>query len=230
MPLHDWSAQSGWDGVHTLWIGELVRWVKPRLPAGFRAYVGTSPTLTIGAPPAHADVQVRQWLPEQPTEIPSVGGDLVPDEEVAVSVLTAEPALYVASAGHLIAAVELVSPRNKDRPTLRDVYLARYLGYLHEGVHLLLVDVHRLPLRFSFAERITQELQLPPVVCPSPMAVSYRVGGPAPDGGRLLGQWRRPFAIGEPLPALPLPLSVHSALTIDLEQTYKQAAADAYLT
>ncbi len=230
MPLHDWSMHSGWDGVHTLWISELLRWIKPRLPEGYRAYVGSTPTLTIGAPPAHADVQVPQWLPEQPTGGATTGGAVAPDEEVAVSVLTAEPALYVASAGHLIAAVELVSPRNKDRPASRDIYLARYLGYLHEGVHLLLVDVHRLPLRFSFAERIVQELQLPPVVCPTPLAVSYRVGEPSPEGGRLLGTWRRPFAIGEPLPAIPLPLSVHSALTIDLEQTYKQAAADTYLT
>ncbi len=230
MPLHDWSAQPGWDGVHTLWISELLRWVKPRLPAGYRAYVGSTPTLTIGAPPSHAGVQVRQWLPEQPAACPTGGDGVIPDEEVAVSVLTAEPALYVASEGHLIAAVELVSPRNKDRPSSRDIYLARYLGYVHEGVNLLLVDVHRLPLRFSFAERIEQELQLRPVECPAPMAVSYRVGEPSPEGGRLLGMWRRPLTIGEPLPAMQLPLSVHFALTIDLEQTYKQAASDAYLT
>ena len=37
MPLHDWTSQPGWDGVHHLWIAELLRWVKPLLPAGFRA-------------------------------------------------------------------------------------------------------------------------------------------------------------------------------------------------
>ena len=25
MPLHDWNALSGWEGVHHLWIGELLR-------------------------------------------------------------------------------------------------------------------------------------------------------------------------------------------------------------
>jgi hypothetical protein len=234
MSLHDWSAQTGWDGVHTLWISELLRFVKPRLPAGYRAYVGCSPTLTIGAPPAHADVQVRQWTPEPPTPPssaePVAGNDLQPDEEVAVSVLTAEPAVYVACAGHLVAAIELVSPRNKDRHAAQDVYVARYLGYLHEGVHLLLVDVHRYPLRFSFADRLAQELQRPHPACPAPMAISYRVGEPAPEGGRLLAIWRRPLAVDSPLPTMPLPLTVEQSVPIDLEATYARAAADAYLT
>lgn len=38
MPLHDWTDRRGWDGVHHLWITELLRWVKPRLPTGYRAY------------------------------------------------------------------------------------------------------------------------------------------------------------------------------------------------
>ena len=37
MPLHNWTDRSGWDGLHHLWITELLRWVKPRLPAGYRA-------------------------------------------------------------------------------------------------------------------------------------------------------------------------------------------------
>lgn len=234
MPLHDWSIQKGWDGVHTLWIGELLRWVKPRLPAGYRAYVGSSPTLTIGAPPSHADVQVREWRPETPAPASahevSNGNFAEPDDEVAVSVLTGEPAVYVASAGHLVAAIELVSPRNKDRHAAQDVYVSRYLGYLHEGVHLLLVDVHRLPLKFSFADRLAQELQLTQPPCPAPLAISYRVGEPAPDGGRFLAHWRRSLTVGEALPTMPLPLSVEVSVPIDLEQTYARAAADAYLT
>ncbi len=233
MSLHDWSAQTGWDGVHTLWISELLRWLKPRLPEGYRAYVGSSPTLTIGAPPAHADVQVREWRPEPPAPPPAAqpsDNALEPDEQVAVSVLTAEPAVYVACAGHLVAAIELVSPRNKDRHAAQDVYVARYLGYLHEGVHLLLVDVHRYPLSFSFADRLAQELRLAQPRCPAPLAISYRVGGPSPEGGRFLGFSRRPLAVGSPLPAMPLWLSVEQAVLIDLDQTYARAAADAYLT
>ena len=35
-------------GVHTVWMTELLRWIKPRLPPGYRAFLGTSPTLTLG--------------------------------------------------------------------------------------------------------------------------------------------------------------------------------------
>jgi hypothetical protein len=48
--------------------------------------------------------------------------------------------------------------------------------------------------------------------------------------GSLLGVWRRPLQIGEPLPILPLPLSVHQSVVIDLEQTYRRAAEQAYLS
>src|SRR6266404_2674564 len=51
MPLHDWTELTGWDGVHHIWIVELLYWVKPRLPAGYRAYIGTTPTFAVEAPP-----------------------------------------------------------------------------------------------------------------------------------------------------------------------------------
>ena len=48
MPLHDWTDRGGWEGVHHLWITELLRWVKPRLPMGYRAYIGSAPLLAVG--------------------------------------------------------------------------------------------------------------------------------------------------------------------------------------
>ena len=50
MPLHDWNELAGWDGVHHFWITHLFNWVKPRLPAEYRAYVGSVPSLTVAAP------------------------------------------------------------------------------------------------------------------------------------------------------------------------------------
>src|SRR5207248_11055299 len=121
-------------------------------------------------------------------------------------------ALLVEHQGRLVAAVELVSPRNKDRPAACAAYASAYAAYLLKGVHLLLVDVHRRPLRFSFADRIAAELQMEQPACPAPFAVSYRVGEPAPSGGRFLGIWRRPLTAGAPLPLLRLPLSVQDSV------------------
>jgi hypothetical protein len=150
---------------------------------------------------------------------------------MAVATLQGDTALLIERHGLLIAAVELVSPRNKDRASACAAYTSTYVGYLLKGVHLLLVDVHRRPLQFSFADRIAAELNLPDQpACPAPFAVVYRLGGPAPGGGRFLGVWRRPLAVGSPLPMLRLPLSGKEVVPVDLEATYTRAAAAAYLS
>jgi hypothetical protein len=231
MPLHNWTETAGWDGVHQVWIVELLYWIKPRLPAGYRAYIGTTPTFAIGAPVEdRPDVVVRDWPTGNGPAAPAAASFEEPDQEIAVAALEEQKALFVERQGRLIAAVELVSPRNKDRPSSRTAYGSAYAGYLLKGVHLLLVDVHRQPVRFSFADRIADELQIEQPPCPAPFAISYRVGEPAPNGGRFLAIWRRPLTVGAPLPSVTLPLSVKDAVPVDLEQTYTRAAAAAYLS
>ena len=138
-------------------------------------------------------------------------------------------AVFVEREGRLISALEVISPRNKDRPIARSPYLTRYLSYLLEGVHLVLIDVHPRPLGFSFADQIAEELHLEKSALPTPFAVSYRVGEPAPTGGRLLATWRRPMKVGASLPSIPLALTVDLSVPLDLDATYASAAEDAYL-
>ena len=97
-------------------------------------------------------------------------------------------------------------------------------------MNLLIVDVHPKPAGFSFADALARELDLKEASLPCPMAIAYEVRGPAPTGGSFVGMWRRQLVVGEPLPLLPLPLSVSTQLRIDLESTYSRAAADAYLS
>jgi hypothetical protein len=234
MPLHDWTDGAGWEGMHHLWITELLRFIKPQLPTGYRAYIGSAPIIAIGAPAQRPDVGVREWPSEQ-TDGGSLkddahvnGPQLEPDEEIAVATLDPGTSLFVESRQRLVGAVELISPRNKDREIARSAYLARYLSYLLEGVHFLMVDVHRRPLNFSFADRIAQELHIVQPALPPPLAVSYRVGEPAAQGGRILAVWRRALEVGMPLPTLPLPLTVSQSVSVDLETTYHRAAADTY--
>jgi hypothetical protein len=229
MPLHDWSALTGWDGVHQVWVVELLYAVKPLLPPAYRAYVGTSPTFAVGGPvEERPDVGVRDWPPGGPPGAADAGGS-EPDEEVAVATLAAETAVLVERAGRLVAAVELVSPRNKDRLASQAGYAAAYAGYLLRGVHLLLVDVHRRPATFSFADRVAAQLGFRQPPLPAPHAVGYRVGGPAPAGGQFLALWRRALTVGAPLPAMRLPLSAEESVAVDLEGTYLRAAEAAYL-
>jgi hypothetical protein len=233
MPLHDWTDERGWDSVHPLWLTYLVEWIRPRLPEGYKAYLGGVPALTVASGNGKPDVSVRQWGPRPAAETVTGTSILEPDLEASVVFrLDPQRALHIDFHGQLIAALEIVSPRNKDRADAKETYTNRYLGYLRLGVHLMLVDVLPRPKRFSFSDAITSGLglELPPL--PSPFAAAYRVGEVIPVGddmGSLVAVWRRPLQVGQPLPALPLPLSVHRAIEIDLEETYHRAAKMAYL-
>lgn len=231
MPLHDWDVVTGWEGVHLLWMTKLLRDVKRELPPGYRAYLGTVPALAVGAPATKPDVRVRSALPALPrTPAAAERADAMePDIEVAVATLEPNTALFVEREGSLIAAVELVSPRNKDRAAARESFATRAAAYLHSSVHFLVIDVHRRPAGFSIADAIARELEIEQPALPPPLAVSYRVGDPAATGGRMIAIWRRELSPGDMLPRLPLPLTVDQSIPVDLESTYMAAARDAYL-
>ncbi len=235
MPLHDWTDERGWDSVHPIWMTYLIEWVRPRLPEGYKAFLGGVPALTVASANGKPDVGVRRWGPTQPaTEVATDTAVMEPDHEFNASIrLDPQRAVHIDFHGQLIAAIELVSPRNKDRADSKETYTNRYLGYLRLGVHLLLVDVLPRPRKFSFADAITAGLGIDPPPLPAPFAVVYRAGEPVPVGddmGSRVAVWHRPLEVGQPLPTLPLPLNVHQAVVIDLEQTYQRAAEQAYLT
>jgi hypothetical protein len=231
MPLHDWTDLPGWEGMHIFWMTEIARALRGSLPPRYRAVIGSSPLVAVGVAPVKPDVVVTHSA-QQPNGSPTAPAPTAfePDVEVAVATLTEDATVLVERDGRLIAAVELISPRNKDRPSAREQYAARYLNYLRGGVHLLLVDVHRRPLEFGFAQLIATELDpaLPAPVAPS--AVSYRVGAAAAQGGRMLGVWQHALVFGEPIPPMPLPLTPDTLVVVDLEATYSRAAADSYVT
>jgi hypothetical protein len=233
MPLHDWNDDRGWDSVHQLWINALLSWAQERLPSGYRAYLGSVPGLTIAAEPGRPDLGVRTWRSrvEETTAPSSAVIDAPQPDFKAVALLHPEPraGVHVFRDGQLVAAVEVVSPRNKDRPSSREFYRNRYLGYLWSGVHLMLIDVHRRPLGFSFVEAMAAEVECQFPVGLPPHVVSWNAGGPTPDGGQFLDGWYRQLVVHEPLPALPLALTTERSLLIDLEQTYNEAARRAYL-
>lgn len=234
MPLHDWADERGWDSVRPFWLAYLVEWVQPRLPEGYRAYLGGVPALTVAAGDGRPDVGVRRWESEPTGAAPAIETAVIePDLEARAAVrLDPQPAVHIDLGGRLVAAIEVVSPRNKDRIAAKATYAARYLGYLRLGVHLMLIDVLPRPRDFSFADAVATDLglEVPPLA--PPFAVAYRVGEAVPAGeglGSLVGVWHRQLVVGQSLPPLPLPLSVHGAVVVDLEETYQRAAKRAYL-
>src|SRR3954454_18269558 len=87
MPLHDWTDERGWDSVHPFWLAYLVEWIQPRLPEGYRAFLGSVPSLTVDSSYGKPDVSVRQVEPRPAAESVAVDTALMePDLEASVTV------------------------------------------------------------------------------------------------------------------------------------------------
>lgn len=229
MPLHDWTDERGWSSLHHLWQTEMLFQLQERLPKGYRAYIGSVPLLTIDAPDGRPDVNVRTWKPP-PDSAGAAPAEADPftDEAVATFEMDPQTAVHIDLHGQLVAAVELVSPRNKDRSDSRERYTNRYFGYLRQGIHLLLIDVLPRPVGFSFADAVAANLGIAQPPLPVPFAASYRVGEPVPEG-TLVARSLFLLGVGEPLPTAPLALNVHQSVFVDLEHTYRRAAHHVYL-
>jgi hypothetical protein len=123
------------------------------------------------------------------------------------------------------AAVELVSPRNKDRPRAREALASKCADHLRRGCGLVVVDVvttRRADLRGDLLAALGAD---PGDADPGAMsAVSYRPVGR--DGGGQLLAWPAPLAVGQPLPTLPLWLGGEVAVPLDLEASHRAACAD----
>lgn len=233
MPLHDWANTRWWESFHNDWLTRLGDDIFPHLPPGFELYTGTAARIGLAA--VKPDVGVLNPQPDplyRPDPAAVAVADLpAPDDEAAVATVEPQRAVYVQYNGLIVAVVEVVSPRNKDRPSERADAAARYAGYVRGGVNLMLIDLVPRPREYSFADEVAADIGLPnqpPVPCP--FAVVYRVGEESVAGGRYVAVWRRPLAVGQPLPRLLLPLSVHFAVPVDLEATYMHSARRTYLT
>ena len=230
MALHDWSKQAGWESVHIYWMTELARDLRANLPPGYRAFIGTTPLAITPTRSGKPDVSVAKRVPKPVP--PDYEERPIPEPDFAVELATLEEeelSLMVVEEAQIVAVIELISPRNKDRPSERRSCGHRYADYLRNGVNLLIVDVHRRPALFSFPQYVAKSFGMTQPMLVAPSAVSFGLGGGAPSGGRMVDVWQRPLVVGQPLPAMTLMLTGIEYVTVNLDETYSRAAADSYL-
>jgi hypothetical protein len=125
----------------------------------------------------------------------------------------------------LRAAIELVSPANKDRPGHRQAFAVKCAAHLQRGVAVIIIDVVTERTANLHAE-LTQVLgQLDALAWQSASAlyaVAYR---PAhTDGVGRIDVWPESLVVGEPLPTLPLWLD-ELCLPLRLEESYRATCA-----
>jgi hypothetical protein len=226
-----------WESFHAAWATEIMSTLNRRvLPPGCFAeaqvHVGSRVEIDVATferdrEPAAArpngnsgGVAVETWAPPATSLImPAV----FPDEiEIQVFRTT--------GGATLVAAIELVSPGNKDRSETRRAFTAKCVSYLQQGIGLVVVDivterqanlhdelVHLLeqPERFEFADE-------------TPLyAVAYRPS--RKQTGDQIEIWPVALAVGQPLPTLPLALRGVATVPVDLEMTYHTTCQDSRL-
>ena len=153
------------------------------------------------------------WQPDAPGVTVAVEWPAADDVRVEVLSDDGDP--------RLAAAVEFVSPRNKDRPKAREAFAAKCAGYLSRGCGLVVVDVVTTRRGDPHADLLAALGAEPPAeLWASLAAVAYR---PAADR---LQVWPAPLELGRPLPTVPLWLAPDLSVRLDLHTGYTAACAD----
>ncbi len=225
MPLLDHfrppvSKRIQWNTLHSAWASRLADQLCERLPPDFRAEehiklpggveIDVATVRDRNSPDNLTDEERTSWVP--PPRTWRVDVDYPGQFEVRV---------LRADDREVVAAIELVSPSNKDRPTEREAFAAKVCNYLVSGICVIVVDVVT-SRRGNLHNEIVRILDLPAEQRLPPetelYAVTYR---PAMLENRpLLDFWTRTFAIGEPMPEMPLRLTGELFVPVDLEEAY----------
>jgi hypothetical protein len=124
----------------------------------------------------------------------------------------------------LVAVVELVSPRNKDRVDARRGFAGKCAAYLQRGIGLVVVDVVT-GRHFNLHDELVGLLGLAePFLMPADAALYAAAYRPVRRGeADLIDLWPAPLELGGPLPTLPLALRGGRPIPLDLNATYHDA-------
>jgi Protein of unknown function (DUF4058) len=236
MPLRDhfrppFTRRTTWEAVHGGWpmviVQQLVRTLPDRYVAEPRVHLGSQFEVDIAAyeqesdlrdPPMHG-ATATVWAPAQPTL--ALETELADTDEYEVRVYDTR------RDRRLVAAVELISPANKDRPDARAQFISKCAALLRQSVAVVLVDVLTIRSANLYSELLEWVDGRDPSLGEEPSAIYAAACRWQPRGAkRWLEAWSQPLLIGQPLPVLPLWLSEDLAVPLDLEASYEQTCRD----
>lgn len=204
MPLRDHfrppvDDRHSWDALHGGWPMVIVQHLANVLPEGY-----------VAAPCVHLGAAFE-------IDVPNREADLSEQDEYEVRIDD------VRRGRRLVAALQLVSPANKDRPESRRAFVAKVAALLQQNVFVSIVDVVTVRQFNLYADLLDLIDRSDPDLgenAPSLYAVTMR--GQKRLGRRpLLHNWFYPLILGQPLPALPIWLDDERVITLDLEGSYE---------
>ena len=214
MPLYDHfrpplADTRSWGSFALTWAVATANQLNRRLPRRFQA-----------------EPWVRSW-PRVELDLPEGRGDDFPEPDHAADLHVRSVVRSVAQVrdaergGRIAAAVELVHPAQKGRPTDRTVFAGRVVDDLRGGRGLIVVDVVTRHPANLHAEVMALLGTGPTPADDHLYAVAYALAATG-DEGRV-DIWARPLAVGQPLPTLPLQVLALGRVPVDLDASYREA-------
>jgi Protein of unknown function (DUF4058) len=216
---HPWKGfHSGWANAITSQLNEILPeryYAIPEVPLGDQVEIDVA-TLDLAGRGADGGSTTVVWSP--PRARISAVVDFSRVQSVAIHVF------QDLGGPQLRAAIELVSPANKDRPRSRLTFAAKCVGYLQAGVSVLVIDTVTGRQANLHAE-IAQALEAAEALAwqsPSHLyAVSYR--RVFVRGQSRVEVWPKKLALGAESPTLPLWIDAELCLPLPLESSYEAA-------
>ncbi len=234
MPLRDHfhapvDDKHAWNELHAMWPAMIVQHLFQILPEGFVATPGVHLSTDF-----EIDIGVNEDDERIDAGIQSHDGGaataIAPNPTLTLETEFSkqdefEVRIYDAKHGRrLVAAIELVSPRNKDRPESRRAFVGKVATLLQREVCVSIVDLVSIRQFSLYAELLDFIGRTDPSFGPSPphlYAVTLR--GRKPEGRKaLLDLWHYPMAFGQTLPTLPLWLEPELRVQLPLETSYEE--------
>jgi hypothetical protein len=238
MPLLDHfrpplSQRRHWDSFHGAWAESIALTLNqsllpPHFVAEARVKLGGRVEIEVGTfagnGPAASSTSggVALWAPPKPAIAPLAFQD--PDF-FEVQVLSEE------GGPRLVAAIELVSPANKDRPDNRRMFAVKCASYLASGVSVMIVDVvteRSGNLQAELLELLQVQLATPGQGAQDLYASAHR--SVAAAEALQLETWAYALTLGGALPTVPLWLQPDLCLPLDLDATYLAACVARRIT
>lgn len=228
MPLRDHfhpplSKKTSWDMLHGAWPTVMVLQLNSRLPPEFSAgpliHLGAGIEIDVGAfEPGEHSPQLEDseaWLRSKPSV--AVETELLEVDNYEVQIYDVE------RDRRLVAAIEIVSPSNKDRPESRQVFVARCEGLLRKGVSVAIVDVVTEKHFNLYTELLDLIDQTDPAFEPEPPPIYAAACRWVPKGRKhVLETWSHLLHLGQALPTIPIWLAENFAVSLDLEASYEE--------
>lgn len=192
-------------------VARLADQLPPRYVAEPRVHLGASAEIDIGT----FDEQASSTAPPRPTL--TLETDFPAQTAYEVRVFDRD------HGSRLVAAVEIVSPANKDRPESRRAFVAKCAALLQQQVSVTIVDIvtsRRFNLYRQLLELIGQADAAPASEASDLYAAACRVT--KRSDAWLLEIWSHALLLGQPLPTLPLWLADNLAVPLELEPSYEE--------